>query len=113
MTLRTLVAALGMVACTTTQPGPTTNTDGNTDDGTTNTANTGEPSDTATEGCTYPDAVEPMALNEVLFPYRWPNALHRDGRTGEVRLREVYCDDDEDIDWSPFDVLVFVSIPAW
>ncbi len=77
-----------------------------------------EPNDTTdtapTEaGCQYPDAEEPMALGEVLFPYRWLDARHRDGRRSEIRLRDVFCDTQEDIDWSPFDVLLFVSIPAW
>ncbi len=78
------------------------------------------PTDTDTDtdpvtGCTYPEgAVEPMALNEVLSPYSWPNARHRDGvRTGPLDLANVPCATDPDIDWSPFDVLLFVSIPAW
>jgi len=64
--------------------------------------------------CEYPDgAVEEMAFGEVLKAYSWPTAIHRDGRTGSVDLERVPCADDEDIDWSPFDVLLFVSIPAW
>ena len=54
-----------------------------------------------------------MARGEVLFPYSWPKARHRDGRSGSLDLQFVPCNDDPDIDWSPFDVLLFVSIPAW
>lgn len=65
-------------------------------------------------GCAYPvGAVDPMAEGEVLYPYRWPVAKHRDGRDGAVDLATVPCNTDPDIDWSPFDVLLFVSIPAW
>lgn len=64
--------------------------------------------------CAYPDgAVEPMALGEVLTPYRWPEAIHGDGRVADLDLGLVPCAADPDIDWSPFDVLLFVSIPAW
>ena len=64
--------------------------------------------------CDYPTgAVEPMALGEVLSPYRWANALHLDGRSASLQLAEAPCATDDDIDWSPFDVLLFVSIPAW
>jgi hypothetical protein len=64
---------------------------------------------------TYPEgAVEPMALNEVLTPYRWPVAVDR--RTGErlpLDLAAAPCDTDPEIDWTPFEALLFVSIPAW
>ncbi|MEN0062550.1 MAG: hypothetical protein AAGA48_10405 [Myxococcota bacterium] len=64
---------------------------------------------------TYPEgAVEPMALGEVISPYRWPNAsLRADGTLVSLNLRQAPCALDDDIDWSPFDVLLFVSIPAW
>ena len=64
---------------------------------------------------TYPTgAVEPMALGEVLSPYRWPEATHLGrGDAGPLDLAAVPCAADPDIDWSPFDVLLFVSIPAW
>lgn len=59
-------------------------------------------------------AAEPMAVGEVLSPYRWPIAFHRsDGRQEDVDLSAVPCAGDPDIDWSVFDLLVFVSIPAW
>lgn len=64
--------------------------------------------------CEYPPgAVEPMTLGEPLWPYRWPTALHADGRDFPLDLSEVVCTADPNIDWSPFDVLVFVSIPGW
>lgn len=69
--------------------------------------------DTAPE-CTYPEgAVDPMTVGEVLPAYRWPKTIHADGRTGSLALSRVPCAVDPLIDWSPFDVLLFVSIPAW
>lgn len=63
--------------------------------------------------CAYPDgAAEPMELGEVLTPYTWPSALSFEGVDKELSLERVFCNDD-DIDWSPFDVLLFVSFPAW
>jgi hypothetical protein len=64
---------------------------------------------------TYPSAaVEPMAVGEVLFPYSWPIAFHRGtGLSGVLDLANVPCAVDPAIDWSWFDVLLFVSIPAW
>ena len=66
--------------------------------------------------CTgYPEgAVEPMALGEVLSPYAWPSARSLvDGTQLPLDLANVPCAVDPGIDWSPFDVLLFVSIPAW
>ena len=63
--------------------------------------------------CGYPAGPDEMALGEVLPAYQWPVALHRDGRTGDLALGDVHCNTDADVDWSPFDVLLFVSIPAW
>ena len=64
-------------------------------------------------GCVYPDAAEPMALDQPIAAYAWPTALHADGRVAMLDLENAYCDTDEVIDWSPHDILVFVSIPAW
>lgn len=67
-------------------------------------------------GETYPaGAVEPMALGEVFSPYAWPTAVAHasDGARFALDLANVPCALDPDIDWSPFDVLLFVSIPAW
>lgn len=73
----------------------------------------GDPPDCA-RGEAYPEPTEPMALGEVLFPYAWPDAIHRGtGARGALDLGAVPCATDPDIDWSPFDVLLFVSIPAW
>ena len=70
--------------------------------------------DSDTVACAYPEgAVEPMAIDEVLSPYRWPKAIDGTGRNVPLDLAKVPCADDEEIDWSPFDVLLFVSIPAW
>ena len=64
--------------------------------------------------CTYPTgAVEPMEVGSVLWPYRWPEAIDGAGRNVPLDLVEASCDTDDEIDWSPFDVLVFIAIPAW
>jgi len=64
---------------------------------------------------TYPAGeVEPMALGETLTPYAWPDAENlRSGQRADLDLGTVPCDIDDDIDWSPFDVLLFISVPAW
>jgi hypothetical protein len=66
-------------------------------------------------GQAYPaGATEPMTLGEVLSPYSWPTAIHRGtGARTTLDLAHVPCATDPEIDWSPFDVLLFVSIPAW
>ena len=81
-----------------------------------------EGSDTAGTGataptvaCDYPSGVvEPMALDGVIPPFSWPKAKSLlDGTTTALDLTGAFCDSAEDIDWSPFDVLLFVSVPAW
>lgn len=70
-----------------------------------------EPSDDA--GCTYPeDAATPMAVGEPLAAYRWPKAIHGDGREAPLDLAKFHCENHDDIDFSPFDALLFVSLPA-
>jgi hypothetical protein len=87
--------------------------DADSDSDTDADADSDSDTDTDVTGC-YPDgAVEPMAEGEVLTAYSWPDARHLDGRTASLELSKVPCSDDDDIDWSPHDVLVFVSIPAW
>lgn len=74
----------------------------------------GVPADCAAGEAYPPDPAEPMALGETLSPYRWPEAVSR--ATGErvaLDLAHAPCATDPQIDWSPFDVLLFVSIPAW
>ncbi|MCB9670151.1 MAG: hypothetical protein H6736_17405 [Alphaproteobacteria bacterium] len=65
--------------------------------------------------CAYPSgSVEPMTEGEVVTPYSWPEARNMDGiRTAPLDLDDVPCETDPNIDWSPHDVLLFVSIPAW
>lgn len=70
-------------------------------------------SDTAVVGCTYPDASEPMALNETLPAYSWAQALLADGRTLPLDLADAFCNSDTSYDWSPHDYMLFVSVPAW
>ena len=54
-----------------------------------------------------------MALGEVLWPYAWPVAIHGDGTITDLDLTRAHCDTDPIIDWSPHDILVFISVPAW
>ena len=63
----------------------------------------------------YPDgAVEPMKIGEVLTPYSWPDAIDRTtGKHFALDLANVPCNIDLNVDWSPADVLLFVSLPAW
>lgn len=68
------------------------------------------------DGETYPaGVVEPMAVGEVIAPYAWPRAIDRatDAALGAVDLAAAPCNVDPNLDWSPADVLLFVSIPAW
>ncbi|MBX2799444.1 MAG: hypothetical protein KTR31_17345 [Myxococcales bacterium] len=69
------------------------------------------------EGETYLEHdVDPVAmeLGGVMYPHRWPEGEHRGtGLRTEVDLGAIPCGTSSDIDWSPFDVLLFVSIPAW
>lgn len=76
-------------------------------------ADSGTP-DAGNGNCTYPaGAVEPMALNEVITAHSWPTAIDGANQRFELDLTQAFCNDDPDIDWSPFDVLLFVSVPAW
>lgn len=65
------------------------------------------------DGCVYPDAPQRMTLNEPVSSYSWPAAQHADGRVAALDLRGAYCDNDPEIDWSPHDMLLFMSVPAW
>lgn len=68
-----------------------------------------------TAPCTYPDGVvDPMALDGVIPPFSWPSARSMvDGSRTSLDLLAAHCANAPDIEWSPFDVLLFVSIPAW
>ena len=63
--------------------------------------------------CTYPQAEEPMALNEPIFPYSWPEAMAANGDSFPLDLERTFCNADDNVDWSIFDYLLFVSVPAW
>ena len=70
--------------------------------------------DDDTAPCEYPPgSVDPMDLDEVLTAYSWPVAKTPSGADSHLDMDEVHCDEQSDFSWSPFDVLVFVSIPAW
>jgi hypothetical protein len=63
--------------------------------------------------CEYPaDPAEEMAVGSVLWPFNWPTAIAPDGGDRPLSLTDAHCNEGPD-DWSPFDVLLFVSIPAW
>ena len=70
---------------------------------------------TPTTPCDYPSGVaDPMTLGEVMPAFRWPSAKSLvDGTKTAFDLAEVHCGASADIDWSPFDILLFVSVPAW
>ncbi len=97
-----LLRALLLTACVTTVFGCAA-TGGDDDDA----------ADDDDDVCTYPDgAVEPMELGEVITPYSWNQATNADRDEASIDLARVFCNEDE-IDWSPFDVLLFISFPAW
>ena len=83
--------------------------DTNDTDGTESTGGTG----TTTPPCEAPTPGAEMALGEVMPAFSWSDARHMDGRTASLELGKVACNGDDDIEWSPFDALVFMSIPAW
>ena len=62
--------------------------------------------------CVYPDFVSPMALGSAIAPWSWPRAIDAAGIVRDLSMRDVFCDTD-DVDWSPFDMLLFIGIPAW
>ena len=87
----TLLAGMLLVGCGAEQDGPSPDAD-----------------------CDYPSPVsEPMAQDEVIAPYAWPTALPFDRVETSLNLAEVHCNTDDALDWSPFEMLLFVSIPAW
>jgi hypothetical protein len=63
--------------------------------------------------CAYPQATEPMALDESLAAYSWPEAMAANGDSFPLDLERVFCNADDNVDWSIFDYLLFVSVPAW
>jgi hypothetical protein len=73
-----------------------------------------EPPTPTPDVCEYPaGAAEPMAVGQVLSPYKWPESLDVARNNVPLDLTRAPCADDENIDWSPFDHLLFVSVPAW
>ena len=102
------------VSTTTDTAGTDTSDTDASDTASTDATESSDSADTDPGPCEYPEgAVEPMALNEVLWAYSWPAAKRADGLTTPLDLTKAHCDTDDVIDWSPHDVLVFVSIPAW
>ena len=68
----------------------------------------------AASGCAYPSgAVEPMAMDRVLTPYRWDTAIDGTGARAPLDLAAAHCDADAARSWAPYDVILFVSMPAW
>ena len=66
-------------------------------------------------GCAalYPDYAAVMTLDQAVEPWRWPRAVDGQGNVTDLDLAEAFCNDDPDLDWSPFDLLLFVSVPGW
>lgn len=72
------------------------------------------PPEKKTPPCEHPVSFDTsMGQGALLEPFGWKVARHLDGREAPLFMERVFCNDDPDIDWSPFDVLVFVAIPAW
>lgn len=72
------------------------------------------PRDAGQQNCTYPvGAVEPMALGEVMTPYRWQTAIALEGGTFTLDLEDVFCNTTPGFDWSVYDALLFVTLPEW
>jgi hypothetical protein len=72
------------------------------------------PPDSGVMPCRYPaGAIEPMTLDEVMSPYRWPRALDGAGAARELDLERAFCADDPATDWAASDVILFVTAPAW
>ena len=78
-------------------------------------ADTASPAGATAGPCAYPaSVVDPMSLAGVMPAFSWPSARSMvDGAKSAIDLTTAHCASDVDIDWSPFDVLLFVSIPAW
>jgi hypothetical protein len=69
-----------------------------------------------TGAATYPEgAVAEMTLGGVITPYRWAEAIDRAADRARIPLDLglVPCNVDANLDWSPADVLLFSSLPAW
>ncbi len=64
--------------------------------------------------CSYP-ILPPstLALDDTFPRTSYPNMLDAARNSYTLDMEEVNCATDADIDWSPFDVLLFISIPAW
>lgn len=66
-------------------------------------------------GCeaNYPAHASVMTLGEAVEPWSWTRAIDGLNNETDLDLTQAFCDTDPDIDWSPFDYLLFVSIPGW
>lgn len=96
-----LLLALPLLACPAAGPG------GDDDD-------SAPADDDDAVACEYPEgAVEPMALNEVIWPYAWADALDLVGGRLPIDLADAPCDTDPDIGWGDKEVVLFVSLPVW
>jgi hypothetical protein len=65
--------------------------------------------------CEYPPgAPEEMAEGEVLPRFSWPAARDASGSEAPLDLLAAHCGDASDAwAWSPYDAILFVSLPAW
>ena len=61
----------------------------------------------------YPAYASTMALDQAVEPWSWNRALDGQNHAVDLNLAEAFCNNDPDIDWSSFDLLLFVSIPGW
>ena len=72
------------------------------------------PADTGNGPCTYPAGATGSFLEPNILPaFSWPASLDGMRVDRPLDLTTAFCANDPNIDWSPFDVLLFISIPAW
>jgi len=68
----------------------------------------------ASVACAYPpNAVEPMARDQVLSPYAWPSGIDGARMDFPLDLAQAHCNTDPNRDWSPYNAILFVSMPSW
>ncbi len=60
--------------------------------------------------CAYPGGTQGFASGNTIAPHQWDEAFAPDDGVAPLRLADAPCDS---VEWSPFDTLVFIAIPAW
>lgn len=64
--------------------------------------------------CVYPTGAPALPTDgEIIFPYRWAQALDAQRVSHELDLEDVYCASSTNIDWTAFPYVLFMAVPAW